>query len=176
MTVPNVLTAIRVLFVPVFAWLYVDGRPIPALMVYLFCALTDALDGYLARRLNQVTDFGKLVDPLADKLMLLTILFCLTWSGHVHWWIPAALLLRECYQVVGSAYLLKRKNVVVYARLPGKISTCLFILGIVMVYPWHEWTLLTLAGQWLLVAALVFALVSSVCYTCSFGIKGQSAG
>lgn len=165
MNLPNALTVLRMALIPVFSWLYFQGHQCAALAVYVLAALTDALDGYLARRLKQITAFGKLMDPLADKLMQLTMLFCLTSTGHVPWWLLTALLVREAYQVAGAAYLLGRKKVVVSAKLPGKISTCLFIAGILCVYPWHALAWLTAAGRVLLVVALGFAVASSVCYT-----------
>ena len=167
MNLPNALTILRMALIPVFAWLYFQGAQVAALAVYVVAALTDALDGYLARKLNQITSFGKLCDPLADKLMQLTMLFCLTSTGYVPWWLLTALLVREGYQVLGAAYLLGRRKVVVSAQMPGKIATCLFIAGILMVYPWHQIGWLSGAGRALLVVALGFAVVSSVCYTLS---------
>ena len=71
-TIPNVLTIIRIILIPVFVVLFFKGHKMAALAVFCAASLTDMLDGYLARKLNQITDFGKLFDPLADKLMVLT--------------------------------------------------------------------------------------------------------
>lgn len=159
------LTALRVLLVPVFAWLYLNGYSVMGLAVYVIAALTDALDGYLARKWNQITDIGKFCDPLADKLMQLTMLICLVVTGKLAFWIPLALFLREVYQAVGAIYLLRHKRVVVPAQMCGKVSTVLFILGILCVYPWHQLAWLTLFGNGLLILALALALASSVIYT-----------
>ncbi len=167
MNLPNALTVLRMALIPVFAGLYLQDAQIAALVVYVAAALTDALDGYLARRMNQVTAFGKLCDPLADKLMQLTMLFCLAGSCLVPWWLLAALLVREGYQVAGALYLLRRRKVVVSAKLPGKIATCLLIGGILCVYPWHQLLWLMEIGRVLLMGGLAFAVISSICYTVS---------
>ena len=81
MNIPNLLTIVRMVLIPVFAGLYAAGRPVAALCVYVAACITDAVDGYLARRWNEVTAFGKLMDPLADKLLQLTMMGCLTLTG-----------------------------------------------------------------------------------------------
>lgn len=167
MNLPNLLTMLRIVLIPVFAALYTHGHVIWALIIYILAAFTDALDGYLARRFHQITSFGMLMDPLADKLMQLTMLFCLAATGHVPYWLLYCLLVREVYQVSGSTYLLSRKKVVVSAKMPGKIATCLLIGGILLVYPWHQSLLTRQIGQIMLIGGLGFAIGSSVCYTIS---------
>ena len=84
-TIPNVLTMIRLLLIPVFVILYMNGHPKGALAVFAVASLTDLLDGFLARKLNQISNFGKLFDPLADKLMVLTALICQGVGGVIPW-------------------------------------------------------------------------------------------
>ena len=164
MNLPNALTVLRMGLIPVFALLYANHMPRLALCVYVLAAVTDALDGFLARRLNQVTPFGKLMDPAADKLMQLTMLFCLCTSGHVAWWIPIILCIKELYLAIGSMYMLK-KNMVVSANFYGKAATCAGIAAIICLYPWHNIAWLGKAGQVLLVISLVLSLFSGVIYT-----------
>ena len=164
MNLPNALTVLRMALVPVFALLYAQGEHRWALVVYVAAALTDALDGYLARRLNQITDFGKLCDPMADKLMQLTMLACLAQTRHVSWWVLGFLLVKELYLVVGSVVLLKRK-VVVYANRLGKAATVTCVAAILMLYPWHHQDWLSRAGNWLLYLSLALSLSSTISYT-----------
>ena len=164
MNLPNVLTVLRMVLIPVFALLYTHDMPHMALCVYVLAALTDALDGFLARRLNQVTSFGKLMDPAADKLMQLTMLICLCSSGHVAWWIPVVLGIKEIYLAIGSMIMLK-KQMVVSANFYGKAATCLGIAAIMCLYPWHQITWLTQTGQVLLILSLALSLFSGVVYT-----------
>ena len=116
MNLPNALTALRMALIPLFVWAFYQVGPGVALVIYLLAAATDWLDGFLARRWNQVTSFGKLADPLADKLMLLTMLFCMGQSGRVPWWVLGVMLGKELLMVIGSVFLLKRHNVVVMAK------------------------------------------------------------
>lgn len=135
-TIPNVLTIIRLVLVPVFAVLFFQGMRKASLAVFLAASITDLLDGYLARKLNQITDFGKLFDPLADKLMVLTALICQGVAGVFPW---AAILLvgvKEALMVIGGAWMLK-KGIVVYANYLGKAATVAFISALVLAF-FHE--------------------------------------
>lgn len=164
MNLPNALTLLRLLLVPVFAALYLTGSVRLALVVYVAAALTDALDGFLARKLNQITSFGKLFDPLADKLMQLTMLICLATTGHVAWVYIGILLLKELYMVVGAAVLFRRK-IVIQANILGKIATLTGVAAILCIYPWHAIAPLTTAGQWLLALSLIFSVCAAITYT-----------
>ena len=75
LNVPNTLTAIRMLMIPLYLILFGNGMKYPALFIFLAASLTDLLDGMIARRYHMITDLGKLMDPLADKLMVLTVMF-----------------------------------------------------------------------------------------------------
>ena len=83
--VPNVLTMLRMILIPVFVVLFFNDRKMAALAVFCAASFTDFLDGFLARKLNQITDFGKLFDPLADKVMVLTALICQGLAGVFPW-------------------------------------------------------------------------------------------
>ena len=83
--IPNALTMLRLALIPVFVILFWNGHRKMALVVFVVASLTDMLDGMLARKLNQITDFGKLFDPLADKLMVLTALVCQGLAGVFPW-------------------------------------------------------------------------------------------
>ena len=91
MNLPNFLTALRVAMIPVFIVTYEQVPPAASLLIFLLASLTDCLDGYLARKWNQITAFGKLFDPLADKLLLLAVLFCIARSGLIPWWVLIAI-------------------------------------------------------------------------------------
>ena len=83
LNVPNVLTMIRLALVPVYVALFVSGQKYAALATFLVASLTDLLDGRIARKYNLITDFGKLVDPFADKVMVLTALFSMAIGSPV---------------------------------------------------------------------------------------------
>ncbi len=163
MNLPNALTMFRMLLVPAFAWAYYRMTPAVALVLYLAASFTDFLDGYLARKLNQITNFGKLFDPLADKLMQVMMLYCLYSTGHVPGWVLAVMIVKEALMLAGSAYMLKKK-VVVYSNIWGKAATCAFIAALVLIYPWHEIDALRTAGNVILYAALALSVLSMALY------------
>ena len=113
--IPNILSTIRLLMIPLFVVAYFNYSAYVAAVIYVVAWLTDALDGYLARRNNWVTDIGKLLDPLADKLMLLTVL------------IP--LVIKEFIMLFGGMLVIKRQKVVVQAHWYGKLATVVIFVG-----------------------------------------------
>lgn len=129
--VPNVLTMLRLALIPVFVVLYVRHKPKWALAVFLAASFTDFLDGYLARKNHQITAFGKLMDPLADKVMVCTALLCQAVSGIFPWAAFVVVMGKELLMVLGGAFLLKR-DIVVYSNMLGKVAQCSFILALVM--------------------------------------------
>jgi len=130
-TIPNVLTMIRLVLVPVFLILFLNGKPKAALCVFIVASLTDLLDGYLARKLNQVTDFGKLFDPLADKLMVLTALICQGVAGVFPWSAIIIVLCKELIMFLGGLFMLSQ-DVVVYSNIVGKATQVCFIISLLL--------------------------------------------
>ena len=135
-TVPNVLTMIRLILVPVFVVLFLKGYRMASLAVFVAASLTDMLDGRLARKLNQITDFGKLFDPLADKLMVLSALVCQGIAGVFPWAAIIIVACKELFMVIGGLLMLK-KDVVVYSNYIGKAAQVCFILSLVLSF-FHE--------------------------------------
>ena len=164
-TIPNVLTMIRLLLVPVFVVVYfrtVDEPKYAALAVFAAASLTDMLDGFLARKLNQITDFGKLFDPLADKLMVLTALVCQALTGVFPWAAVIVVACKELFMVIGGLFLLSR-DVVVYSNIFGKAAQVCFILSLILSFfhvPLAEWgTRLDLILLWITVGLAILAMV-----------------
>ena len=91
-----------------------------ALAIFLVAGATDLLDGYIARKYDLVTDLGKLLDPLADKLLLIVALFCLYSAGYVPLVFPILATIKEVAMVVGGALLLTREHKVVYSKTIGR--------------------------------------------------------
>ncbi len=163
MNLPNLLTALRIAMIPVFLLTYGRVSPAVSLLIFLLASLTDCLDGYLARKWDQVTAFGKLFDPLADKLLLLSVLFCFAKSGLVPWWVMALMGVKEVLMMVGSMWLL-RKNVVVQANQLGKAATVVFIAALTFLFPWHPAGWLTTMGNVLLYVAVALSVSALFVY------------
>ena len=162
--IPNALTTLRVLMIPAFVWAY-GSVPDPrvALMIFLIAGITDYLDGYLARKWNQITAFGKLMDPLADKLMTLAVLCCLASTGYLAWWVFYIVLIKEALMVAGSLVMLKR-NVIVMANMAGKLATFAFNLAVFALYPWHDYIWLRSTGEIVMYLAVTLSLYAMVIY------------
>lgn len=162
--VPNVLTMLRLALIPVFVALYCTEHEKWALITFLVASFTDFLDGYLARKHNQITAFGKLMDPLADKVMVVTALLCQTLSGIVPWAAFVIVMLKELMMVLGGAFMLKR-DVVVYSNMLGKTAQVTFIAALVLSF-WHGE--LQAAGApvdiWVLWLAVALALAAMADY------------
>ena len=160
--VPNVLTLIRLLLVPFYVWLFAIGEKFSALTVFLLASFTDLLDGRIARKYGLVTDFGKLMDPLADKIMVVTAMFSMTVGNSVipaviPWPAVAILFVKEAIMVVGSGMML-RYNVVVSATMVGKVAQCMFIASLVAVY-FHD-GIAALCSGWFMTADLLLMWLS----------------
>ena len=91
--------------------------------------MTDILDGWIARRFNQITEFGKLFDPLVDKIFQVTTAVMMFMIGRIPLWVPLFMLLRETLMIVGSWYLLKERDTVVYSDHFGKAATFFYMLA-----------------------------------------------
>lgn len=166
LNVPNVLTMIRLALVPVYVALFVSGQKYAALVTFLVASLTDLLDGRIARKYNLITDFGKLVDPFADKVMVLTALFSMAIGSPVipsvvPWTAVVILLLKELVMVAGGI-VMYRHGIVVYSSMVGKVAHCVFIAGLIATY-FHDWFAQVCAG-WMLTPDLLL-LWLGVCIT-----------
>ena len=103
--IPNILSTIRLLMVPLFAWIFFSDIPnngFWAVAVFIAAGLTDILDGYLARRNNWITDVGKILDPFADKLMQFTAFVCLTIKNRFLLWLVILVAVKECSFLIGG--------------------------------------------------------------------------
>ena len=129
--IPNALTMLRLVLIPVFVYLFWKVDRKAALVVFLVASLTDMLDGMLARKLNQITDFGKLFDPLADKVMVLTALICQGLAGVFPWSAIIIVCCKELVMLLGGVFMLS-KNVVVYANYYGKAAQVGFIASLIL--------------------------------------------
>lgn len=165
---PNVLTSLRLVAIPVLVlFLAMDqgeqGRwRWWALVVFLVAAATDFFDGFFARRWQTVSDFGKLADPIADKLLVLTTLALVVVYDQLAVWPLAVLVVREVLVTWGR--LVMAGSTVMEASWGGKVKTTLQLAALTFLLVPHgpEW--LTTAGWWCLVAAVVVAIVTGVDY------------
>ena len=129
--IPNILTVIRLILIPIFIYYYSIGQPIIALGIYLVAGVTDVLDGYIARRFNMSTKLGTVLDPLADKLMLIAALGCLTYSQLIPQWVLYVVLLKELALIIGAAIMyFGHINRVIPSNVFGKVATLVFYIAV----------------------------------------------
>jgi cardiolipin synthase len=121
--IPNLLSFLRIALVPVFLWLLLQELFLAAIVVLAVAGLTDFLDGFLARKLNQTTKLGKMLDPVADRLYIFATLLALSATGYVPWWLAGLVILRDLLMLFSMPVLAS----VGYRSLPvhylGKAST-----------------------------------------------------
>lgn len=150
MQIPNALTLFRLVLIVPATLLFAASIPdnhfflrMASLGCFLLAGLTDLLDGYLARKWNAITSFGKVADPLADKLMLLAVVICLCVSGDIPLFALLLAAAKELIMVVGGAILL-RLGIIIPANAVGKIGTGLYTVAVALAFfgpyiaPWHQ--------------------------------------
>lgn len=129
--VPNILSICRILLIPIIVISVGLNNYILALIIFTISSLTDIIDGYIARNYDAVTNVGKLLDPLADKLTQISMIASLVWANVINGWILIILLAKELIMIAGAAFLYG-KSVVVYSRWYGKLATVLLYISIVV--------------------------------------------
>jgi len=163
----NALTGLRLVLIPVFVALTVASGMTDSRLRMLACAaffvasLTDFVDGWIARTWNMVTSFGKVADPIADKLLTGTALVLLSWYNRLPWWVTVVILVREL-GVTGLRFWVIRHGVIPASR-GGKIKTALQILAIA----WYLWPFPSAAqriGEAIMAAAVVVTVATGVDY------------
>ena len=173
--IPNILTIIRFILIPFIFTSVVNNDYLVAIIIFTISAMTDVLDGYIARKYNYITDLGKLIDPLADKLTQVSLLLSLAILKILPWWIFAIVFIKECVMVISASVLYKRKDVVVYSKWYGKLATVLFYLAIVFSLIINQFHIqmpfkIDLYLYYLAILATIFSLIM---YSIKFKIKKE---
>ncbi len=162
MNLPNKLTVARVILVPVFVVLYLSGATLAALAVFLVASFTDYLDGYLARKHDLITNFGKIMDPLADKVLVYAAFSCMVENGIVPSWMLIVILARE-FTVAGMRTVAASEGIVIAAGMTGKIKTVLQMIAVpLLILNSPDW--IAAAGSLFLWASVIMTVVSGAEY------------
>ena len=134
--IPNGLTVLRILLIPVFTVLYIRGYVIASFVVLALSGLTDLLDGIIARHFHQITDLGKLLDPIADKLTQVAIALCLSFYNHLVIPFFVILVVKEFLMMLGGAKLLHSGKRPTQAKWYGKVATASFylIMAVIVIF------------------------------------------
>jgi CDP-diacylglycerol---glycerol-3-phosphate 3-phosphatidyltransferase len=177
---PNMLTMGRIAIIPLFVWFTYDADPLYSYLaaaLFTLAAVTDVIDGFLARRWNMITVVGKLLDPLADKLIVAAALVMMVRLGRIHAWIVIVLLSRE-FIVTGLRQIAASEGMVIAAGQEGKWKTSLQLVGIVslcihythpmfFLFMWHDVDF-NLVGKFLVYLSTAFSVWSAAVYFQAF--------
>lgn len=178
-TIPNWLSFIRIALIPVFAVLFVQGHQLVAVIVMICAALTDLFDGKIARKFNQVSNLGKILDPIADKLSQMAIVIVLLYT---YWENPIKYLffffiVKEVLMLLGGALLLSKGMRPTAAEIWGKVATNVFYIAMIIILAFGEngalcnvthFTLPSVVTVVLVALSAVSALVSLLGYVPGF--------
>ena len=123
LTIPNMLSFLRLALIPVILWLYLTGELVWAAVVIVLSSITDIVDGFIARTFNMVSDFGKAIDPVADKLTQIAVLFCLVTRFPLMLLPLIIMIIKEVSSFILRLVLFKKTDIVVGAVWHGKLNT-----------------------------------------------------
>ena len=129
--VPNILTVLRIIAVPFFIYFFYSGNYVAAFIIFIAASFTDMLDGFIARKFNLVSNFGKFMDPLADKILTYSAL-CLLVEDKLIWAVFLIIILFREFAVAGIRMLAAVKGTVIAADIFGKIKTVLQMASIIL--------------------------------------------
>ena len=170
MNLPNKLTVVRVLMIPFFVWFMLPslGGEMAAskwiaLAIFCIASLTDLLDGKIARKYNLVTNFGKFMDPLADKLLVGAAMICLVEMGRLPSWIVIVIISRE-FIISGFRLIASDNGIVIAASYWGKFKTVFQMAMIIVLIAAFEGSVFAVVEQILIWVSLILTIVSLVDY------------
>ena len=147
---PNKLTMSRVIAIPIFIVLFMMGYRLSSAVIFVLASITDYFDGMLARKYNIISNFGKLMDPLADKMLVISALMLLTWTGEIHFLCTLVVVLREL--MISSIRLIAlEQNIVIAASIWGKLKTSTQMVAIILLL-------------------FKFYTINSICYYITYGL------
>lgn len=168
-SVANLITVLRLLLVPFFfAMLIRDSERarLAAFALYALAASTDWIDGQIARRTHTVTQVGKIIDPLVDRLLLASGVIGLYIIGELPLWIPVVLVFRDVYLLYGS-YVLEKHRIILPVTYIGKITTAILLTGFSSLIAGWPVVSGTVLGLWLVYGGMVLSFITAIKYTFS---------
>ena len=180
--IPNILTVARFFLIPFIIYFIVIGNYPLAFVFLIISGLTDVLDGFIARKFNFITNFGKLIDPLADKTTQIAVLLTLALKNIIPFWIIIVVVIKEAAMIAGASFLYG-KELVVSSKWFGKLATVLFYVAIAssfVIYYWNAQAampgnsvaFLPQFDLWLYYLALAFTIFSLIMYYITFYKQG----
>ena len=165
---PNYLTIVRIIFVPIIFSLILTENYLFAIIFFTISSLTDIADGIIARKYNLITEWGKLMDPLADKLTQINTLTALSIKGIIPFWILIVVTVKEISMICGAFFLYKEKIVTVNSKWYGKTATVIFYIAIVLSLLSWKFTVLAELKMYFYYLALGMTVFAGIMYAKRF--------
>lgn len=166
MNLPNKLTILRIILIPFFIILLMKGYYYSSGILFILASITDTLDGHIARKYNLITNFGKIMDPLADKLLVTSAMICLVELGEVAGWMIIVILARE-FIITGLRAVAAGEGIIIAAGASGKVKTVLQMVALSVIllrnWPFSYFTALPI-GHYLLWLAVIVTVYSGIEY------------
>lgn len=170
MTIPNIISIIRILLVPVFCILYfTPGLKWLAFIALVVSGVSDVLDGLIARKFNQVSRFGKVLDPVADKMFQMSTVICLCIDKVVGWWLLAIMVAKDLFMLIGGTVFYHKTHSVIASKWYGKLTSCLlfstFVISFFLYFMQIDSNLSIIIVSVLAALTMIFSIISAVNYT-----------
>ncbi len=163
MNLPNKLTIFRCILIVPFVALLLSGYDLIATIIFVIASLTDLLDGKIARKYNLVTNFGKFMDPLADKLLVCSALICLVEMGRLEAWIVCIIIARE-FIISGFRLIASDNGVVIAASYWGKFKTTFQMIMVIVLMLNFQNNIMLILGRVLVWISLALTIISLIDY------------
>jgi len=170
MTVPNIITVFRIILVPIFCILFfTPGMKNAAFTILILSGVSDVCDGYIARKFKQISDLGKILDPIADKLFQFSTAICLVIDGKVGVWLLIVMSAKDLFMLVGGSVFYYKTHAVIASRWYGKVMSVLlfsaFITSFLLDFIRMDLSISFAVVSCLFAAAMIFSVMAAVKYT-----------
>lgn len=162
--IPNYLTFLRLAFVPVIFIFIIYEQYLLASIMYVIASFTDVLDGFIARKYNLITDWGKLMDPLADKLTQISTISALIIKKIIPFWILVIITIKELIMIIVASILYKRKIVTVHSKWYGKAATVLLFVAIILSLLSEYFPIISKPTLYTYYAAIAMTIFAAIMY------------
>lgn len=133
LTIPNLLSVLRIILIPLFMHYFLEKNYIISAVLLIISGLSDACDGFIARTFNQITELGKMLDPIADKLTLIAIMICITIFSPIVLPVMIVLIVKDVLMLIGGSRLIKNGVTPPAAKWYGKVGTFMFYLSVCLI-------------------------------------------
>jgi cardiolipin synthase len=175
MTIPNFITLVRIILAPVFVIYLISDRLTSALIVFVICTVSDGVDGMVARLFNQKSKLGAYLDPLADKLLLVTAFLVLSAMGHLPAWVTVAVIARDVTILLGVVVIhLFKLELRIRPSVLSKVNTCFQFITVTAVLSKGVFVLPSTLYDYFYYATVLFTIASGLHYI-QYGLRIMSS-